>query len=112
MQAQVVNATTYPISVTISSALALPQNRISYNITAQSGNLLFNTPTGTWTQSQLLSMRIKDNGTASTLSYASGFTYGTSLIPPFTTTVNKTQYLLWIYNGDTTRHDFISYVIL
>jgi hypothetical protein len=92
----------------MSSTVASIDSRVIYNITAQSGNLLFNTPTGSWTQSQVLMIRIKDNGTASSLTWATGFTQGSNVTLPTTTLSNKLLYIGFIYDGDSTKFDLVA----
>ena len=105
---QVTTTTTYTTSVTMSSTIASPDSKVVYNITAQSGALLFNTPTGSWTQSQILMIRIKDNGSASALTWATGFTAGSNVTLPTTTTINKLLYIGFVYNSDSIKFDLVA----
>jgi hypothetical protein len=71
-----------------------------YNITGLTGTSAIQIPSGTPTDGQRLSIRIKDNGTGRTLSWvttAGGYrVIGTTL--PLTTTANKTIYVGCVYN--------------
>jgi hypothetical protein len=71
-----------------------------YNITGLTGTSAIQIPSGTPTDGQRLSIRIKDDGTGRTLSWvttAGGYrVIGTTL--PLTTTANKTIYVGCVYN--------------
>ena len=71
-----------------------------YNITGLTGTANIQIPSGTPTDGQRLSIRIKDNGTNRTLTWvtsAGGYrVIGTTL--PTTTTANKTIYVGCVYN--------------
>jgi len=71
-----------------------------YNITSLTGTSNIQIPSGTPTDGQRLSIRIKDNGTNRTLTWvtsAGGYrVIGTTL--PLTTTANKTIYVGCVYN--------------
>jgi len=71
-----------------------------YNITGLTGTSNIQIPSGTPTDGQRLSIRIKDNGTNRTLTWvttAGGYRIiGTTL--PTTTTANKTIYVGCVYN--------------
>ncbi len=75
-----------------------------YIITALAENATFGAPSGTPTQGQGLVIRIKDNGTARTLSWNSAYrAMGASL--PTTTTTNKTMYIGFKYNSTDGKWD-------
>lgn len=65
-------------------------------ITSMSSSL-----SGTPTVGQKLIIRIKDNGTARAITWGASFTASTDLALPTTTTLNKTLYCGFIYNGST-----------
>jgi len=76
-------------------------------ITAQAANLTIATPTGSPAPMQSLILRIKDNGTARTISFGTQFrAIGVTL--PTTTVVAKTLYLGFIWNSDDTKWDAIA----
>jgi hypothetical protein len=78
-------------------------------ITAQAAALTLAAPTGTLVQGQALMIRIKDNGTAQTITWASG-TGGYRAIGitlPTTTVISKTTYVGLIYNSTDSRWDAI-----
>lgn len=78
-----------------------------YILTALAGNATFGAPTGTLSQGQKLIVRIKDNGTARTLTWNAVFrAMGTAL--PTTTVINKTLYLGFIYNSTDTKWDLVA----
>jgi hypothetical protein len=81
-----------------------------YIITALAGNCTLGVPTGTPVQGQKLIYRIKDNGTARTLSYNSG-TNGyraMGVVLPTTTVISKTLYLGCIYNDTDDKWDIVA----
>ena len=81
-----------------------------YNITGLTGTSAIQIPSGTPTDGQRLSIRIKDNGTARTLSWvttAGGYrVIGTTL--PLTTTANKTIYVGCVYNSADSYWDVVA----
>lgn len=84
-----VTATSYTTSVTINADVT-----DVLEITAQSGPLLFNTPSGTPVNYQVLEIDIKDNGTPSTLTFSSGFDWS----PPSTTVASKNMIMYFQYS--------------
>ena len=75
-------------------------------ITAQAAALFLANPTGSPNQGQNLMIRIKDNGTARTISYDTQYrAIGVTL--PTTTVINKTLYLGLVYNSTDTKWDVI-----
>jgi hypothetical protein len=81
-----------------------------FNITGLTGTSAIQIPSGTPTDAQRLSIRIKDNGTARTLSWvttAGGYrVIGTTL--PLTTTANKTIYVGCVYNSADSFWDVVA----
>jgi len=75
-------------------------------ITAQAVNLTLANPTGTFTEGQALMIRIKDNGTARTITFGAKFR-GIGVTLPTTTTISKTMYLGVIYNSTDDKFDVI-----
>lgn len=81
-----------------------------YQTTAQNGNVTISADAGTPTNGQKMIFRIKDNGTARTLTWTTGTTnsfrvIGTTL--PTTTVANKTIYVGCIYNSADSRWDVV-----
>ena len=70
---QNISATSYITSVTISSTVAVETSNVNYDISSQAGDLLFNNPTGSWANHQILIISVKDNGTGRNLTYGSNF---------------------------------------
>lgn len=97
-----VNTTTSSSSITIDTSTT-----DQYTVTALAVGTTFNAPTGSPSNGQKLTIRIKDNGTAQTIAWNAIFrVIGTTL---FTTTVaNKTFYVGCIYNSTDTTWDVIS----
>lgn len=78
-----------------------------FEVTAQAGALLFNSPSGTPLGGQKLMIRIKDNGTARALTWNAIFrAMGTAL--PSTTVLSKTLYLGLIYNATDSKWDLVA----
>lgn len=78
-----------------------------FQITALAENATFGAPTGTPTNGQGLVIRIKDNGTARTLSWNAIYrAIGVSL--PTTTVISKTLYLGFIYNSADDKWDCVA----
>jgi hypothetical protein len=76
-------------------------------VTAQAGALKFNNPSGTGTESQFLTIRIKDDGTARALTWDTQFrAMGTAL--PSTTVLGKTLYLGFMFNITDTKWDLLA----
>lgn len=74
------------------------------NVLALAANLTINNPTGTAQDAWGLSIRIKDNATARTLTFGSQFrAMGVTL--PTTTVISKTLYIGCIYNAADTKWD-------
>jgi len=75
-------------------------------ITAQAVGLTLANPTGSPSEGQALTIRIKDNGTSQTIAYGSQYrALGVTL--PANTTVSKTLYLGLIYNATDTKWDVV-----
>lgn len=78
-----------------------------FKITALAANASFGIPTGTPADGQALIIKIKDNGTARTLSWDSIYrAIGITL--PTTTVISKLLYIAMVYNDDDTKWDVIS----
>jgi hypothetical protein len=91
---RIITATSYTTSTTINSDAT-----DIYEITAQAWALLFNNPTGTPTNGQMMMHRVKDNGTARALTYGTQFaSLGDTLAP--TTTISK--WLIQIFEWNST----------
>lgn len=79
-------------------------NLDGFFVTAQAGALLFNNPTGTPEDGQVLLIRIKDSGTARALTYGSQFR-GIGSALPSTTVISKTLYLCAVWNAADSKWD-------
>lgn len=78
-------------------------------ITAQAANLTLANPTGTPTAVQPLIIRIKDNGSARTITFGSNYR-GIGGTLPTTTVASKTLYLGCLWNATDTKVDVVSAV--
>lgn len=96
-------------STVASSATPTPNGDTDdlYTVTALATAATFGAPTGTPTEGQSLIIRIKDNGTARSLSWNAIYRIiGTTL--PTTTVLNKTLYLGFIYNATDSKWDCLA----
>jgi hypothetical protein len=94
-------------SVTSSATVTPTFSDDMVKITAQAAGLTLANPTGTAVPGWGMAIRIKDNGTARSISYGTQYrAIGVTL--PTTTVVNKTLYLGLIYNADDTKWDVIA----
>lgn len=76
----------------------------SFEITAQNGALLIANPTGAISNFEGFVIRVTDNGTSRALSYGNKYrAFGAAL--PTATTINKTLYLICIYNSTDDLYD-------
>lgn len=98
------------IGTTASSSTPTPDADAhdQYNVTALAAGATFGAPTGTPTDGQKLTIRVKDNGTARTLAYNAIYrAVGVTL--PTTTVISKTLYLGMVYNLADTKWDIIAF---
>lgn len=77
-------------------------------ITALAAAALFGAPTGTPLEGQRLLVRVKDNGTARSLTYNAIYRASSDLSLPVTTVINKTLYMLFVYNATDTKWDLLA----
>lgn len=97
------------IGTTASSATPTPDADAhdQYNVTALAAGATFAAPSGTPTDGQKLTLRVKDNGTARTLGFNAIYrAIGVTL--PTTTVISKTLYVGCIYNAADTKWDVVS----
>ncbi|NTW31412.1 MAG: hypothetical protein HGB12_02070, partial [Bacteroidetes bacterium] len=80
-----------------------------FTVTALAQAATFAAPSGTPVNGQKLIIRIKDNGTAQTLSWNAIYRVGDVSLPT-TTVISKTMYLGFIYNSADSKWDFVSFV--
>lgn len=78
-----------------------------YFLTALAANATFSAPSGTLANGNSLLIRIKDNGTARTLSWNAIYRGGTSIALPTTTTISKTMYVQFNYNSTDSKWDLV-----
>jgi hypothetical protein len=100
--------TTPRIGTTVSSATPAPTGDASdvYTITALAANATIGAPTGTPTDGQKLTLRIKDDGTAHTLTWNVIYApIGVTL--PTTTVAGKYLYLFGQYNSQSSKWDVL-----
>lgn len=103
---QRVNTTASSSSLTIDSDAS-----DMYTITALAAACTMNNPSGTPTDGQKLTIRIKDNGTARGLTWSGTQWRASTDIPlPTTTILGKTMYLGFVWNAADSKWDLIAYV--
>lgn len=78
-----------------------------YLVTALAANATFGAPTGTPTDGQQLTIRIKDNGTARTLAWNAAYRASTDFALPTTTVISKTIYLTVAWNAADSKWDTV-----
>lgn len=100
---------TQRVGTTASSSTPAPAGDTNdfFTVTALAANATVSAPTGTPTDGQQLTIRIKDNGTARTLAWNAIFRAGTDLALPTTTVISKTAYYFFVYNAADTKWDFV-----
>jgi len=76
-------------------------------ITAQAWALLFNNPSWSPVNWQVMVIRIKDNWTARALTYGSQFRASSDLALPTTTILSKTLYMQFIWNTTDSKWDLV-----
>ena len=97
-------------SVTSSVTVTPVSTNDLVKITEQSDGLTLVNPTGTFSEGQALMIRIKDNGTARTITFDTNYrAIGVTL--PTTTVISKTLYLGIIYNSTDSKWDVVGYNI-
>lgn len=97
------------VTSTTSSATPTPNADTTdeYILTAQAATAAFAAPTGTPTQGQAMIIRIKDDGTARSITWNAIYrAIGVTL--PTTTVISKTLYVGMIYNSTDTKWDVLS----
>lgn len=77
-----------------------------YLITALATNATINAPTGSPVDGQILTIRIKDNGTSRTLTW-NGIYRVIGCVLPTATTINKTVYISMRYNAEDSVWDVL-----
>lgn len=94
-------------SVTSSATVTATSSNDLVKITAQAAGLTLANPTGTFAEGQALIYRIKDNGTARSITFDTKFrALGVTL--PTTTTISKTTYVGCIYNSTDDKFDVVA----
>lgn len=94
-------------SVTSSATVTATSANDLVKVTAQAAGLTLANPTGTFAEGQALIYRIKDNGTARSITFGAKFrALGVTL--PTTTTISKTTYVGCIYNSTDDKFDVIA----
>lgn len=102
------------VSTNAAPASPLAWNSDSYDqitITGLSGALTINADSGTPTEGQKITFRLKDNGTARALTWTTGSTASfraVGITLPTTTVISKTVYVGAIYNSTDSRWDVVS----
>lgn len=93
-------------SVTSSATVTAISTNDLVTITAQDVGLTLENPTGAFVEGQSLIFRIKDDGTAQTITYDSDFR-AIGVVAPTTTVASKTTYIGCIYNSTDSKFDIV-----
>jgi hypothetical protein len=94
-------------TVTSGATITPTGSSTQYNVTALAVSATFAAPSGTPTDGQKLTIRIKDNGTPQTLAWNAVYeVIGTTL--PTTTVASKYTYVGCIYNSQSSKWDVVS----
>lgn len=99
------------VTTTASSATPTPTGgslRNFFTITALATAPTFAVPSGTPQDGNYLTIRIKDNGTARALAFNAIYRFSTDVVAPTTTTLSKTMYIGFRYNGADSKWDCLS----
>jgi hypothetical protein len=93
-----------------SSATVTPSadNDDVVKITAQAAGLTLANPSGTPTAMQAMVIRLKDNGTARSITYGSQYR-GIGITLPTTTVISKIIYFGLVWNSDDSKWDVVGY---
>ena len=94
-------------SVTSSATVTPTFSDDMVKITAQAAGLTLANPSGTAIPGLGIVIRIKDNGTARSISYGTQYR-GVGVSLPSTTVISKTLYLGCIWNSDDTKLDVVA----
>lgn len=81
-----------------------------YDITALAAAATISAPSGTPANHNLLTIRIKDNGTARALTWNAIYRAGTTVALPTTTTISKTMHVQFEYNSADSKWDLVGVV--
>lgn len=95
------------LTTTITSSATITPIMGNYNVTALATNATIATPSGSPTQSQLMVLRIKDNGVARTLTWSDAYRpIATELLTA--TVPNKVMYVGGKYNVEDAKWDILA----
>jgi len=94
-------------TVTSSATVTPTFSNDGVKITAQATGLTLANPTGTAFEMAGMAIRIKDNGTARSISFGSQYR-AIDVVLPTTTVIGKTLYIGLIYNIDDTKWDVVA----
>lgn len=98
-----VTGTTRVVPATVASAGTINPSTQVYDVTALAVPATINVPTFTPANGMSFIIRIKDNGTARALTWASGYTNVSGLDTPTTTVANKLLTVGAMYNSATSK---------
>jgi len=98
-----VTGTSRSIPVTTAGSSTITPSAQMYDVTALNTNATVAVPSFAANNGQALILRIKDNGTPRTLSFASGYTNVSGLTTPTTTVASKLLTIGALYNSATSK---------
>ncbi len=98
-------------STTVSSATLTPPGsnlRVFFKVTGLAVDATFAAPSGTPHDGNYLTIRIKDDGTARTLTWNAIYRDNTGIGLPYTTVANTTAYFGFRYNDEDSKWDMVA----
>lgn len=98
----ITGASSVVAATTTTATTIMPTSQV-YDVTALSTAATINTPSFGSSNGMSFILRIKDNGTAQTLTFASGYTNVSGLATPTTTVASKMLTIGAIYNSATSK---------
>jgi len=99
----VISGTTYVTPGSVTSAASIVPSKQIYDVTALAEAAVIATPSFTPQNGMSLIIRIKDNGVARAISFASSYSNVSGLSTPTTTVSNKLLTIGAIYNSATSK---------
>ena len=93
---QTITTTNFTTSYTINSG---NKYNVQLNVTAQAGALLFNNPTGTWVNNQMILGSVQDNGSNRAITWDTKWVGANGSTLPSTTTTGRPLIFVALYNS-------------
>lgn len=104
----IINGTSHVASASVASGSSITPTAQVYNVTALAAACTINVPSFTAFDGMTMVIRIKDNGTARALTFASGYTNVSGLDTPTTTIISKELTIGAMYNSSASKWEIQS----